>query len=193
MFCSLAPFLGGIHFFYIVPPITSEPSICTSLGSNWDACPIRTLLKVVECIVSLLFGCHFFINIASWVGAVYWMWRWWLLFPNISSLLYLHVFDVFHVALFFGAGGQLKYSQGALVPRAPRMMGLSVFPPQTLFHVSGLDWGGLYVFLLQTLVHVSSPDWCTNGLFPILGLGPWALCCVWIIPSHNCINKIVNK
>ena len=46
------PFPRGIPFLYIVPHNASEPSIHTSLGSNWDACPIRTLLKVVKSVVS---------------------------------------------------------------------------------------------------------------------------------------------
>ena len=118
--------------------------------------------------VGLLFMYHFFINVVSWVDAVLWMRRWYLLSLDISSLLYLHVSDVFHGVLLFGASGQLKYSQGALIPQAPQTMGLYVFSP-------------------RTLVHMSSPDWCTNGPFPILKLGSWALCCVWILPFHKSI------
>ena len=65
---------------------------------------------------------------------------------DISSLLYLLVFDVFHGALLFGASGQLKYSRGALIPWVPLTMGLYIFSPRTLVHVSGLDWCGLFVF-----------------------------------------------
>ena len=51
------------------------------------------------------------------------------------------------------------------------------------------DWIGVVSSssILGPLVHVSSPDWCMNGPFPILRLGPWALCCVWILSSHMSI------
>ena len=39
-------------FLYIVPLIASEPSTCTSHCSNLDACPIKTLLEVVDCVIS---------------------------------------------------------------------------------------------------------------------------------------------
>ena len=63
------------------------------------------------------------------------MWRWWLPSPDISSILYLHIFDVFHGTLSFGAGGQMS----AFVPWALRTMGLFVFHPRTFAHMSGLD------------------------------------------------------
>ena len=50
-YCSY-PFPRGIHFPYIVPHNAFEPSTCMSLGNNWDACPIKTLLEMVESIVS---------------------------------------------------------------------------------------------------------------------------------------------
>ena len=37
-------------------------------------------------------------------------------FLDISSLLCLHVSDVFHGALFFGARSPLRHSQGAFAP-----------------------------------------------------------------------------
>ena len=117
-------------------------------------------------VVRLLFRGHSFSNVASWIGIVYWMWRWWLFYLDISSLLYLHVSDVFHSALSFGAGGQVRQARGSFVPRASQMMGLSIFHPQTFVHMLGLDW-------------------CTNGPLLILGLSPWALGCIQILPSHN--------
>lgn len=65
--------------------------------------------------------------------------------------------------LSFGASAQLNNSQGVL---ALRMMGLYAFPS-------------------RIFIHVSNSDWCTNGPFFILEQGPWALCCVQILPSHN--------
>ena len=46
------PFPRGICFLYIVSPNASKPSTYTSQGRNWDACPIKTLLEVVESVVS---------------------------------------------------------------------------------------------------------------------------------------------
>ena len=46
------PFPRGICFLYIVSPNASKPSTCTSQGRNWDACPIKTLLEVVESVMS---------------------------------------------------------------------------------------------------------------------------------------------
>ena len=48
----LIPFLGGISLLYIVPPIASETSTCTTQGISLDACPIRALLELVECAMS---------------------------------------------------------------------------------------------------------------------------------------------
>ena len=39
-------------FPYIVPPIASQLSICMFQGNHLDACPIKTLLEVVERVVS---------------------------------------------------------------------------------------------------------------------------------------------
>ena len=94
------------------------------------------------------------------------MQRWWLLYPDITSLFYLHDSTVFHSTLLFGASGQLKSSRGALVPWAPRMM-------------------VLYIFLPWTFIHMLGPNWCINEPFFVLGLGPWVLYCVWILHSHN--------
>jgi len=116
--------------------------------------------------MGLLFRGHFFINAVSWVDIVHWMWRWWLFYQDISSLLYLYVSIIFLGIQSFGASGQLKNSRGVFTLRAPRTMGLYVFPPWMFTHMSNLDW-------------------CANGHFSILGLGPWALCCVRILPSHN--------
>ena len=106
--------------------------------------------KWVLWVVKLLFKCLFFVNAVNSVGVVHWMWRWWLPSPYISSLLYLHISDIFHGALLFGSIGQLRHSRCAFIPQAPRMVGPSVSHPQTLVHVSGLDW-------------------CMNSPLPILG------------------------
>lgn len=45
--------------------------------------------------------CVFLINAAISVGAVPWLWMWWLPSQDITSLLYLHVSKVFHGVLFF--------------------------------------------------------------------------------------------
>ena len=135
-------------------------------GINLDACPIKALLEVVECAVRLLSGNHSFINVASWGGIVHWMRRWWPLYPDISSLLYLYVFIVFLDDLSFGANDQLRNSWGALALWAPRMLGLCIFSP-------------------QTLIHMSNPDWWVNGPFSIPGLGSWALCYIQILLSHR--------
>ena len=62
--------------------------------------------------------------------------------------------------------------------------GSTCFPSSDLSqHVKfGLAWS--LCLPSSDLTHVSSLDWCTNGPLPILELGPWALCCVRILPSH---------
>ena len=45
------PFPKGF-LSYIVFSIASQSSTCTSKGNNLDACPIKTLLEVVESVVS---------------------------------------------------------------------------------------------------------------------------------------------
>ena len=68
-------------------------------------------------------------------------------FPDISSLLCLHVSNVFHGTLFFGAGSPLRHSQGAF---APRMMGSSISPPWTFVHMFSLNQCGPYIFPPRT-------------------------------------------
>ena len=51
-FFFLVPFLGGISFLYILPLIAFESSTCIAQGVSLDACPIKDLLEVIECVVS---------------------------------------------------------------------------------------------------------------------------------------------
>ena len=50
-------------------------------------------------------------QLSSSIGVEHWMWRWWLLSTNISSLLYLHISDVFRGVLLVGAGGKLGHPE----------------------------------------------------------------------------------
>ena len=82
---------------YIVPSITSQPSICTILGNPLDACPIKTILEMVEGAVnheniiqvSFLHKCGQF----SWCSALNMEVA--VTFPNISFFCCLHGFVAF--------------------------------------------------------------------------------------------------
>ena len=92
-----------------------------------------------------------------------------VIFTDISSLLYLHVSDVFHSAFPFLCKWPIK-----VLPRC--------------IHSSSSNDGFVHV-PSSNLVHVSGLDWCMNSPLPILRLGLWALCCVRILSSHRNIRS----
>ena len=102
--------------------IASKPSICMSQRNNLDACPIRTLLKVVERDVSygVTVQVFFFSHKCgqfSWCRALNVEVA--ATFPNISSYHCLHDSVVFPRVLLSGAGSYIRYSRCAFTPRDP--------------------------------------------------------------------------
>ena len=79
LFFSLPSYIRSISLFqwgsfpYVVPSVASQPSICTTQGNPLDACPIKTLLEVVERAMSYenTIQVIFLINAASSVGVVH--------------------------------------------------------------------------------------------------------------------------
>ena len=117
-------------FPFIVPLIASQPSLCTFQGNHLDACPIKTLLELVERAVSyetiqvsFPHKCGQF----SWCSAL----NVEVAITFLASFRYLHDFVVFPETLLSDVGSYLKYSQGVFTPRDPQSADQSTFSPWT--------------------------------------------------------------
>ena len=84
-------------------------------------------------------GGYFIINAASWVIAIHWMRRWWVLYLDISLLLYLHISTSFLDILSFGPSGLLKASRATFALCAPRAICFFDFNTQTLINILDQD------------------------------------------------------
>ena len=98
-----------------------------------DACPIRTLLDVVERAVS----CEIIVHVSfshkcgqfSWCSAL--NVEVVATFLDISPFRHLHDSVVFLEPILSDVGSYLKYSRGVFAPRDPRLVGQFTFSPQT--------------------------------------------------------------
>ena len=68
------------------------------------------------------------------------MQRWWVLYLDISLLLYLHVSTSFLGTLSFGPSGLLKAFRGMFTLQAPWTVGFFGFNTWALINILGQDW-----------------------------------------------------
>ena len=133
--CIKCPPISVGSFPYIVPSVTSQPFTCTIQGNHLDACPIRTLLEVVERAVS----CEVTVQISfphkcgqfNWCSAL--NVEVVVTFLDISYFHCLHDSIVFLEALLPGVGSYLKYSQGVFAPWDPRSVDRFTLSPWTSY------------------------------------------------------------
>ena len=111
-----ALFIWG-SFPYIVISIASQPFICTFQENHLDACPIRTLLEVVERTMSCEITVHMSFSYKcgqfSWCNAL--IMEVVVIFPDISPFRCLHDSILFPETLLSSVGSYLKYSQGVFL------------------------------------------------------------------------------
>ena len=85
-------------------------------------------------------GVILLLNAISWVGAVHWMWKWWIFCPDISLLLYLYISTSFIGILSFGLSGLSKAFRGVFALRAPRVVSFFNFNTWTLINILDQNW-----------------------------------------------------
>ena len=179
------PFPRGVSFLYIVSPNASDPSTYTSQGCNWDACPIKTLLEVVESVVccgttvqvSFPYKCSQLSRCSALSAEVMTTFpkylisssptRLWCLLqcPTFWHRWPIEAFPRCICSLDSSDSGSVRFSSLDFCSHVKsESVWYSCLPSSSLVHVSGLDW-------------------CMDRPFPVLGLGLWDLRCVWILPS----------
>lgn len=98
-----------------------------------NACPIRTLLEVVERAMSCEITIH--MSFSHKCGQFNWCnalnVEVIVIFSDISPFYCLHDFVLFLEALLSSVGSYLKYSRGVFAPRDPRPTDQSAFSPQS--------------------------------------------------------------